>query len=73
MAKYSENPEALFDIAKEPNKESSVITNNNVAQSPVVTEDQMTKSQVGGNSTSTLRSAVNWKGGGAGAPNSSKG
>jgi len=66
----NQNPEALHDVLKTRNVESPTITNNNVAQSPVVSIDQMTKAQVGDGATAKIRGSVNWNGGGA--PNNSR-
>lgn len=57
-----DNPEKLHDIAKSTFSAKSEITNNNVAQSPIVGEADLTKSQVGGDATSKLRSTSGYNG-----------
>lgn len=53
------NPESLHDIGKDTKSfTNGTIGNNNVAQSPLVSEGDMTKSQVPGNASQKLREAV---------------
>lgn len=51
-------PESLHDIAKMDMKAEGTIKNNNVAQAPLVGENDMTKSQVGDGPSSQFRDAV---------------
>ena len=51
---------ALHNIVKMDMKSEGSIRNNNVAQAPLVSEDEMTKSQVGGSATAKLREALSF-------------